>query len=306
MEFESKASALMSQTRFIIISIALILIWGSAFTIIDVAVRSVSPIWLVASRVALAAVMITAYTYFKGLRLPPLTDVRWIWYAVMGLTGATLPFFLIGLGQETIESGISAILVGAMPLMTIILAHFFTQERMTLMKLIGFVIGFSGLIILFLPEDFSLSLVSDWKAQSLALLGAFFYSLTTIIAKRAPETDSNIGASMLLIGSSVTAIIWALIEGVPQTPPEPIAYLMIFLLAIGSTGIATILYLYMIDVKGPTVLASINYFVPVASVIFGIWLLGEALTLQKLIAFFVIIIGVIISQQGRKKTPLTA
>ena len=288
-----------------IITIALILIWGSAFTIIDVAVRSVSPIWLVASRVILAAIMITAYTYFKGLRLPPLTDVRWLWYAVMGLTGATLPFFLIGLGQETIESGISAILVGAMPLMTIILAHFFTQERMTLMKLIGFVIGFTGLIVLFLPQDFSLSLVSDWKAQSLALLAAFFYSLTTIIAKRAPETDSNIGASMLLICSGLTATIWALFEGVPQTPPEPIAYLMIFLLAIGSTGIATILYLYMIDVKGPTVLAAINYFVPVASVIFGIWLLGEELTLQKLIAFFVIIIGVVISRIGAKKIPVT-
>ncbi|MEP6343259.1 MAG: DMT family transporter [Maricaulaceae bacterium] len=294
----------MSQTRFIITAITLILIWGSAFTMVDVAVRSVSPIWVVAGRVSIAAIIIVTYAYMKGFRLPSLNDVRWRWYSVLGMTGIVIPFFLIGLGQQTIESGISAILIGAMPLMTIILAHFLTDERMTVMKLLGFIIGFSGLIVLFLPKDFSLSLVGDWKAQSFILLAAFFYGITTVFAKRAPETDSNIAAAMMLCAATIAAIVWALFEGLPQTAPDPIAYWMIFLLAVGSTGFATILYLNMIDIKGPTIMASVNYFVPVASVIFGIWFLGESFTLQKLIAFFVIIIGVLISRIGSKK-PVT-
>lgn len=296
----------MSQTRFIITAITLILIWGSAFTMVDVAVRSVSPIWVVAGRVSIAAIIIVTYAYMKGFRLPSLNDVRWLWYGGLGMTGIVIPFFLIGLGQQTIESGISAILIGAMPLMTIILAHFLTDERMTIMKLLGFIIGFSGLIVLFLPKDFSLSLVGDWKAQSFILLAAFFYGITTVFAKRAPETDSNIAAAMMLCAATIAAIIWALFEGLPQTQPDPIAYWMIFLLAVGSTGFATILYLNMIDIKGPTIMASVNYFVPVASVIFGIWFLGESFTLQKLIAFFVIIIGVLISRIGSKKAILKA
>ena len=52
----------------------------------------------------------------------------------------------------------------------------------------------------------------------------------------------------------------------------------------------------MIEVKGPTIMATINYFVPVASVIFGVWLLDEKITLQIIIAFFTIVTGVIISR----------
>ena len=293
----------MSQSKLYVISVILILVWGSAFTMVDVAVRSVSPIWLVASRIILGAALVTAYVYAKGLRLPALNNIRWIWYALLGMTGMVIPFFLISVGQKTIESGISAILIGAMPLMTIILAHFFTNERITPMKLTGFIIGFSGLIVLFLPPDFTLSLVSDWKAQGLILLAAFFYGLTTVVAKRAPQTNSNIAAAMMLICASVAASIWAAIEGIPTSAPEPIAYRMIIGLAVGSTGFATILYLYMIDQKGPTIMATINYFIPVSTVILGVWFLGESLTFQKLIAFFVIIAGVIISRIKSRSNP---
>lgn len=270
--------------------------WGSAFTMIDVAVRSVSPIWLVACRVVLAAFIVTIYAYAKGLRLPPLSDIRWRWYALLGITGMVLPFFLISEGQKTIESGISAILIGAMPIMTIILAHFLTDERITYMKFIGFVIGFSGLIVLFLPPDFSFSLIGDWKSQSLIIYAAFFYGLTTVLAKRTPDTNSTLGAVMMLICAAIASTICALIEGIPASPPDPIAYWMILGLAVGSTGFATILYLYMIEVKGPTLMALINYFIPVVTVILGIWFLGEDLTSQKIIAFFIIISGVIISR----------
>jgi len=293
----------MALSTFLFIALTLVTVWGSAFTMTDVAVRSLSPIWIVAGRVTLAALLVTIYIYAKGYKLPPLSDIRWRWYCVLGTIGMALPFFLITLGQETITSGISAILIGAMPLITIILAHFFTDERMTWIKLIGFVIGFCGLIILFFPEDFSFGLVSDWKAQAFVLAGAFFYAVATIIAKRAPKTPSPVGASMMLITGAVFSCVWSLISGIPQTPPDPIAYLMILGLAVGSTGIGTIFYLYMVDMKGPTVLATINYFIPVASVIFGVWFLKENITPQIIIAFFTIITGVIISRIKTKSSP---
>ena len=121
----------MSRSKFLLIAFTLITIWGSAFTMTDVAVRSLSPIWIVASRMSLAALLVTIYIFIKGYSLPALTDKRWLWYGFIGSVGTSLPFFLITLGQKTVTSGLSAILIGAMPLLTIILAHFFTEERMT-------------------------------------------------------------------------------------------------------------------------------------------------------------------------------
>ena len=286
----------MSRSRFLLVAFSLLMVWGSAFTMTDVAVRSLAPVWIVAGRIALATIMVLSYSYAKGYKLPTLTDKRWLWYAALGTIGMAIPFFLISEGQEQIESGLSSILVGAMPLMTIILAHFFTDERMTWIRLVGFLIGFGGLIILFFPEDFSLALVSDWKAQALVLAAALCYAIATIAAKRAPETPTLVGASMMLICGTVVSSIGALIIGLPQTPPEPIAYPMILGLAVGSTGIGTILYLYMIEMRGPTVMATINYFIPVTSVCVGVWFLSEDITPQIIIAFITIIAGVIVSR----------
>jgi len=116
--------------------------------------------------------LVLFYAYIMGHRLPPLRDVRWIWYFAMAITGASLPFVLIANGQQTVDSGITAIIVGTMPLITIILAHFFTTEKLNRWKLTGFLMGFIGIIILFLPKDLSWTLVADWPAQLLILAGS--------------------------------------------------------------------------------------------------------------------------------------
>jgi len=166
------------------VAMFLILVWGSAFTMVGAAVRTLSPDWLVAYRMIVGAAVVLIYSYVIGHRLPPLKDIRWMWYAIMAITGASLPFVLIANGQKTVDSGLTAILVGTMPLITIVLAHFFTSEKLTSMKLIGVLMGFVGIIVLFLPETLSLTLVSDWRAQLLILAGSACYAITTILWAR--------------------------------------------------------------------------------------------------------------------------
>jgi drug/metabolite transporter (DMT)-like permease len=288
-----------------IFAIILILVWGSAFTMVGVGVRYISPIWLVADRLTVGAILVVGYMYLKGYRFPKLSDKRWIWYSILGLTSSVIPFFLLGTGQKTVDSGLSAILVAGMPLMTIVMAHFVTDEKLTLLKLLGFILGLFGIIILFLPDDLSASLVSDWKAQALIVGAAFFYALTTVLAKIAPETPSTIAAAMMMISAAIFGIIAAMFTGfaeaVPPTDKTWLTLLMVLGLGIGSSGVATIMYLYVIDVAGTSVMASINYFVPVASVIFGVWLLDEPLTWRIFAAFGIIVLGVMISRIGQKK-----
>lgn len=282
------------------VALFLILVWGSAFTLIGAAVRTLSPEWLVAYRMMFGAVLVYGYARFSGHRLPPLRDPRWIWHTFMGITGASLPFVLIAIGQKTVDSGLSAILVGTMPLITIILAHFFTNEKLTLMKLVGFLMGFIGIIILFLPKDLSLSLVADWHAQLLILMGSACYAITTIVASRKPETPSPVGAAMMLMIGAVLSTLWASAVSGPPPKPDMVALFCVIGLGVGSTAIATITYLWVIDVAGPSVMARINYFVPVCSVILGVIFLEEILDWRIFVALFVIILGVIVSKMDRR------
>ena len=285
-----------SSIKFPALYIALVLIWGSAYTMVGAGVDYISPIWLVAYRLIIGAALVTAYVYAKGMRLPPLQDVRWRWYCLLGFTGSALPFFLLSTGQVSVDSGLTSIIVGAMPLMTIILAHFYAHERLNAQKLLGFIIGFIGIVILFLPDNLMLKLVSDWKAQLLIIAAAFLYAVTTILAKRAPKTSSSIGAAMMLICAAPIACLGGLIEGLPTSIPAAMGLWMVLGLAIGSTAIATILYLYVIDEKGASMMAKINYFVPIASVFFGCALLDEPFSWRMVASFVIIAIGVMIAR----------
>ncbi|MEP4052228.1 MAG: EamA family transporter [Litorimonas sp.] len=278
------------------VALFLILVWGSAFTMVGVAVRTLSPDWLVAYRMIIGAVVVLIYSYIIGHRLPSLKDPRWIWYGALGVTGASLPFVLIAYGQETVDSGLTAILVGTMPLITIILAHFFSSEKLTVWKLVGFALGFVGIVILFLPKELSLDLVSDWKAQLLILAASVFYAVTTVVASRTPPTPSPIAAAMMLLMGATLSSLWAVMfSGPPPVPTIP-ALLCAIGLGLGSTAIATITYLWVIDMSGPSVMARINYFVPVCSVILGVIFLEEILDWRIFVALFLILFGVIISR----------
>ncbi|MGB0907035.1 MAG: DMT family transporter [Maricaulaceae bacterium] len=298
----SEADAPITPARLTLMAVFLVLIWGSAFTMVGVAVKYVSPIWLVAYRLTIGAIFVTGYAHYRGRRFPPLRDVRWRYYFLFGITGSLLPFFLLSTGQLTVDSGLTAVLTGAMPLITIILAHFFTDERLTFFKLAGFVIGFMGIVILFMPNDLSFNLVGDWKAQSLILAAAACYAFTTVFVKRAPHVPASLGAAMMLTCAAISALICAFLTEVPTSFPHPTAMLMALGLGLGSSGTANIVYLYVIEKTGPTTLARINYLTPIASVGLGVWLLSEPLTPRLLAAFPVIIIGIMISRIGSKKS----
>jgi len=282
------------------IAITLILTWGLAYPMVSVAVRDVSPIWLVGSRTSIAAVLLVSYAKLRGHKFPQISDTRWLWFSFMGMTGIVLPFFFFAEAQKTVDSGICAIIGSAMPIFTIILAHFFASEALSWRKFIGFLIGFAGVVVLFLPDNLNLELVSDWKAQMLAVFAALLYAITTILAKRAPDTPPSVAAAMMALCAAIVSTIWALVSGVPSEMPPAIAITMLVLLGIGSTGFATIMYLYVVQKTGPSTVARINYFPAIVSVAAGVWFLNEEFTWKIVIAFAVIVIGMIISRSGKK------
>lgn len=302
MSQSSNDSTLQNNGAIWAASLALVIIWGSAFTLIGYVVDYITPLWVVIYRLSIGAAFMFIWTYLRREKLPKLSDSRWIWYGLLGIMGGSLPFYLLSLGQLKIDSGLAAIIVGASPLITILLAHFFTEERLTGIKFTGFIIGFIGVIILFLPDDFSLNLREEWVSQMLVLIAAASYSIGTIIAKRAPETSASVGSTIMMISGALTASSFGLATGLPEALPPLPALIAVITLGIVSTATAFLLFIWVIDQTGPTYIAKVNYFVPAASVIFGIVLLHEVFTWRIAIALGVILAGVIISRMGPQAT----
>ena len=278
-----------------------IIIWATAYTLVGYIVDYIPPVWIVASRTLIASILLAAYALMRGHRFPPLSDTSWLWYGAMGIIGMAIPFYLLAKGQLHIGSGLTSILVGFMPLITVVLAHFFVKsEPLSLRKGIGFLIGFFGIVILFLPSPLRLNLIENWQAQGLIILAAACYACLTIIAKRAPQIPASVATTIMLIAAFLVSSILAIWSGIPETTPPRSAIFALFILAIGSTGIANILYLRLIQTSGPTLIAKINYIVPVISMAAGIVFLEEPFKWRSMIALAVIISGLLIARSAKK------
>ena len=279
----------------------IVVVWGTAYTMVGHAVKYIDPAWVASFRTFLAAFVLVAYAFLSGNKFPSIKEKVWHWYIALGFLGMAAPFYLIARGQVHVESGMAGILSGFMPLITIVMAHFLVAgERLNVRKTIGFVLGFIGIVILFMPDIESLELASNWRSQLLIVLAAVCYASATIIAKKAPTVKPSVGAAMMAIFGAILSFIFALFSGFPTTVPPASATLAVVGLAVGSTGIANILFLRLIQETGPSFVARINYLVPICAFIAGMIFLSEPFEWRSVVAMVVVISGLAVAGSANK------
>ena len=132
--------------------ILLAIIWGSSFFNIKIATYSYDPITLALVRVIFASVPLLILCKIKKIKVEAF-DKNWQWFALIGLCNIAIPFVLIAIGTSKINSYLAAILMSTTPLSGSILAHFFTKdEKLSFLKTLGVLIGFSGVVLLFFDK----------------------------------------------------------------------------------------------------------------------------------------------------------
>src|SRR5688500_14573813 len=124
------------------------MIWGSSFLFIRVAVEQLPPFEVVFIRTAIAAIGLTIVVYARGKKMP--TDWNSIRpLIILGIFNTVFPFALITWGEQSIASGLAAVLQATAALFTLVIAHFtFADEHIAPGKIGGLIVGFAGVVIL--------------------------------------------------------------------------------------------------------------------------------------------------------------
>ena len=132
----------MSDTKRNYLLLALlIIIWGSSFLLTDRSLLFFSPEQVVTYRLTIGAItmLLISVIYSKTLFL---TFRPWLHFSIYAVVGNILPYLLISIGQTTITSGMAGLLMAFMPLVTLILAHFFLpNDKLNIFKVLGFIVG---------------------------------------------------------------------------------------------------------------------------------------------------------------------
>jgi len=277
-------------------------IWSSSFMWIKIAVQEVGPITLVAFRALFGLLFGVVVILIQRVPLPR-TFREWFPLFVVGLTNIAIPFFLISWGELHIDSAVASILDATVPLFTILIAHFLlADDKITLPKMLGLIIGFGGIVIL-MSKDIGTS-SNSLLGQVAVIVASVFYAISAIyIRKVTVDTPGILRSAGPLVSASAVMWLGALIfESPVHVPQLGITWLALLFMGVLGSGLAFVMAFYLIHEIGPTRTSMVTYLFPLGGVILGVTFLKEQLTWQVIAGAAIIISSLVIAnwEPGKK------
>ena len=286
---------------------ALVAMWGSAFMFIKISVATLPPATIAAGRLVIGALVLLIVVHARGLRLPRLGST-WRQYAVLAAIGNAVPFYLITWGQQRIDSALAGILIAVMPLATLVLAHYFVHgEHITRNRVIGFIIGFSGIVLLMGPAALAGPTGSALQvvSQLAVLAGALCYAANTVVARLSVKSDVIIASAGVLLLASAMMVPLALVLDQPWSlAPSMASIASVVWLGIGATGVATLCYFALVGSAGPTFTSLVNYMSPCVALFLGVVIMNEEPGPNAYAGLALILSGIALSQLRGGRPPV--
>jgi drug/metabolite transporter (DMT)-like permease len=279
----------------------LALIWGVSFLLIKVAVHDMSPTVLLLLRslsglIALAVIM-------RAMGRPILGEgwrTRLGSFAIMAITNAIVPWVAIAWGEERISSGLASILNSTTTLWTAVLIYWaMPKERPSGIGYLGVVVGFAGVVILVLPDILAHGVSGNFLGAMAVLVAALSYAANAIYQRRKMR---NVSVFDVSIGQLAATVVFAIPLAAPSLPSVHVALPSIAAvigLGAGATGIAYLLYYYVMNTLGAVRAAGVTLLVPLTAVFWGVVLLHESLSLPIITGMIVILAGTVLTNLKR-------
>jgi drug/metabolite transporter (DMT)-like permease len=269
-------------------------IWGSTFLAISFGNDALAPVWAATLRLALATVLLAAWTRVRGAPLPRGPALRAaLGYGVTQF-GINLP--LLYWGETVVPSGLSAVVYGTIPLSSALMTGALGMERLTAAKIAGAVVAFGGVALLF-----SSTLHTHVSALGLGaiLVGATAASLGSVLLKRGPRQDP-FGANA--VGSAVGAVMSLAISvamGEPRALPTTFAatWPLVYLTLAGSVG-AYVVMSWLVHQWPVTRTSYVTVVVPVIALALGSVARHEPITAASLGGALLVLAGLFIGMKS--------
>ena len=273
--------------------ILLSVLWGGAYFFAGIAVKELPPLTVVLARVFLAALTLLPLFWYFGHSLPR-SFFGWMPFFGMGLLNNVLPFGFIFAGQTLITVGLSSIINAMTPLFAVLIMAAFQEERLTINRIIGVLLGVAGVAVL---RGFNGSLdFSQTLGIGLCLAGTLSYGFAALWGRRflsgVPPLKS--ATCQLLCSTLIMAFVAAIIDQ-PWILPAPSqgAILSIVALAIFGTAAAYLIFFKILVRAGASNVMLVTLLIPVTALLLGNVFLGEEIQAKEIIGALIIGTGLL-------------
>lgn len=275
-------------------------IWGSSFILIKKGLIGLEPQEVGSLRIVAASLFLlpSAIKRFRWVE-----KSRIIYLMSAGFLGSLIPAFLFAIAQTQLESAITGVLNGLVPIFTILIALFVFKQKQLKAVYVGVLIGFIGTAILITAgEGNSLNGINAYAL--LVVLATICYASNLNLIKQKLNDLHAVtvtSVSLILVGPIAAIYLFGFTDFWPKlmsVEGTGLATFYICVLGVVGTAIALIIFNKILQMKDPLFASSVTYIIPVFAVMWGV-IDGERLYLMHYVGMIAVGIGVYIANSNR-------
>ena len=283
--------------------LALSLIWGASFFFIKVLLSSFHPFAIVFYRSLFGVLIILLIMLVTRKKIFPQTN-KWGFVILIGILNSVFPWSLISYSETLLSSSMASILNATTPIWTVLVGILFFKSKINPFQWLGIFIGFIGIIVLLEIDITTLQIQNVYGFLGM-ISATFFYGLSAQMSRRyfAELTTYQISLFTLTVSTVITGFVVLLTDSFHWNILIAKPSVLLSVIGLGSfgSGVAYLIFYYIIQ-KGSAEFASlVTYLVPVSALMWGAIFLQENISLSMLIGLLLILGGVYISSRKRKK-----
>jgi drug/metabolite transporter (DMT)-like permease len=310
----SKAAPRLTAATPLAIALAMLaiyIIWGTTYLAIRVVVDpdqgvAIPPFAMVAIRFAFAGLaMLALVAVFARDALRSLTRAQIRDQAIVGLALNVGGLGVTSFGEQTIPSGITALLIALLPIWVAVIGRVIYKDRIAPLSILGIVVGILGVAILISPK------AGDAGLDPLGLACILFSPLSwgggSIWSQRRAATpaDSRVAVAIQMLAGSIGGAIVATILGEWGSVQfgalgSDVIFALAYLVVVGSL-IAYNIYTWLLRVAPFGLVSTYAYVNPVVAVLAGSFILSEPISAQLIAGGAVVVAGVAIMVTARNR-----
>jgi drug/metabolite transporter (DMT)-like permease len=287
-------------------------VWGSTYLAIAIAVETFPPFIMAAVRFGLAGIILLTWSMARDRRsFQWPTRREWRDSAIVGALLLGGGMGLVAWGEQTIPSGIAALIIATMPVWIAVLGGIFLGERLPRLAVAGILIGFAGVAILVGPSALGGAGAMDPAGIAAILLSPIAWATGSLFASHRASLPRKplVATGAQMVTGGVVLAVMGLLSGEWQTfDPAAISrdsFLAFVYLTIAGSLVAYTTYSWLLGVAPLPLVSTYAYVNPIVAVILGGLILQEPIDARTVVAGAVIVVAValIVTARGRLQRP---
>lgn len=272
------------------------LIWGSTWLFIGLGLDSFPPFIGAGFRFTAASVIIFAVMKIKGYPLPFDATAKKL-YLSMGFLSFLIPFGLVYWGEQFVPTGLASVLFGVYPFSLTILTFFFLKgEKIGVLKIIGLISGFTGIVVLF-SDDFSSSINNEILGMLAIVVSGVLQSFIAVAIKKEgkhlhPVTMNVIPMTIAGVGLIIAGLF---LEDVSTVTFDFNGLTSVLFLAFFGSFVSFSTYYWLLKRVNIVLLGMVAFITPIVALILGFIFKNEQLTPTNWLGVAIVLTGILVA-----------